>query len=146
MIGCRSSSARVLKSETAKLLEIQPTTPNRQVALMIAAALLESERQPYCFAINHDIRPPKNKPCPLDYDWALKGHVGIETQDRRKAEAWLARAAIRGYTISPAGTSLRNSTAPCHQPYGTTASIAIARRRAEWHQKPQSEKDDDIPF
>src|SRR6266704_2725346 len=109
MIGCRSTASRVLKSESAKLLEIRPETTDRQIALMIAAALLESERQPYCFAINHDIRPPKHKACPLDYDWALKDHVGIETQDRRKAERWLARAALKGYTISPAGSTMHYS-------------------------------------
>jgi hypothetical protein len=121
-------------SKLAKLLEIQPHFPDRQVALMIAAAMLESDRQPYWFSINHDIRPPKCLACPVQYDWAIKDRVGIKTLARTRAEHWIAEAALRGYTVSREGGK------------PLACSIAIARRRAEYHQQPKLENDDDIPF
>lgn len=138
-----------IKSAAQKLLDIQSHASGQVVAIFIAEALLESDRQPYCFAINHDIRPPKCLACPLDYDWSLKDHVGIETQDRRKAEHWITQAAMKGYTVSMAGVSGHNVPSPRHQPYGTAISIASARRRAEWHQRTPEQKkadDDSIPF
>lgn len=140
-----------LKSAAQALLEVNLSTSNIMIASRIAAALLENDRQPYCFAINHDIRPPKCLACPLDYDWSLKDHVGIETQDRRKAEHWIEQAALKGYVISTAGVSGHNTAVRCHQPYGLTYSIRKARERAEWHQsdlerKAKGDPDDDIPF
>lgn len=145
-----------LKSAAQKLLDIQPHASDQAVAVFIAEALLESDRQPYCFAINHDIRPPKCLACPLEYDWSLKDHVGIETQDRRKAEHWITQAALKGYTVAPAGMSGHNQAFPRHQQYGLTYNIANVRRRAEWHQGEETRRaaykaagkdmDDDIPF
>jgi hypothetical protein len=141
-----------LKSAAQALLEIKSHTPDQAVAGLIVNALLESDRQPYCFAINHDVRPPKCLACPLEYDWSLKDHVGIETPDRRKAEHWITQAVLKGYTVSMAGVSGRNVASPRHQPYGATMSIPWARKRAKWHQSDLARKasgedlDDDIPF
>ncbi len=122
-------------SDSARLLEIKPDLPARNVSEMIAAAMLETDRQPYWFSINHDIRPPKCLACPLHYDWALKDRVGIKTLNRERAHKWIANAAFRGYQVN------REGGRPL------TLSLEIARRRAEYHQRPKPEiDDDDIPF
>lgn len=101
---------------------------------MIADAMLESDRQPYWFSINHNPGPPKCLACPVDYDWVLKGRVGIKTPNRRRAHAWIMRAALHGYEIAREGGK------------PLTFSLAIVRRRAHYHQTPKLENDDDIPF
>lgn len=116
---------------SAKLLDITRATSDRQVAMILAEAMLERDRVPYWFSINHDIRPPKCLACPLDYDWSLKGRVGIKTLARTRALKWITDAALAGYEIS------REGGRPL------TSSLVIARRRAEYHQTPD---DDDIPF
>lgn len=121
-------------SDSARLLTITAANSDRNVSEMIAAAMLETDRQPYWFSINHDVRPPKNLRCPLHYDWALKGRVGIKTLDRERARKWIASAVIHGYQID------REGGVPL------TSSLVIARRRAENHQRPQLENEDEIPF
>lgn len=118
------------------LLAITPAVPDRAVAYMIAGYLLESDRTPYWFSINHNPGPPRNLACPVEYDWTLKGRVGIKTQVRLLACKWIERAALAGYEISREGGK------------PLTASIASARRRAEYAQRPKPEinNDDDIPF
>lgn len=122
-----------------RLLEINPTASDDIFAALIAEALLESDRQPYCFSINHDIRPPKNKACPLPYDWALAARLGITTHYRVRAREWIIQAALARYTVSQA----RAKTLALH---GLSLSIRTARARAEYHQRPNKENDDDIPF
>lgn len=116
------------------LLTITSGHDDTVVARMIADYMMESDRQPYWFSINHNPGPPRNLACPVDYDWVLKGRVGIKTLDKRRAHAWIVRAVSHGYDISREGGK------------PLTSSIAIARRRAENHQRPKLENDDDIPF
>lgn len=130
------------KSMAQQLLEIKPACSDRQIAMMIADRCIELGDKPYRFSINHDIRPPGLKACPLShYDWVKKDHVGIETNYPAVARRWLTSAALAGYTISRVDDKY-NDTVP-----GFSSSIAIVRRRAEFHQRPKLENDDDdIPF
>lgn|SRR6478736_1867918 len=123
------------QSEAARLLTISPSLPDRNVAAMIAAMMLEIDRQPYWFSINHDTRPPACRACRLDYDWNLKGRVGIKTMNRERARRWITHALLLQYQVSREGGK------------PLTSSLEIARRRAANHQRPPSENtDDDIPF
>jgi hypothetical protein len=130
----------VVKSLAQKLLDVTPAFADRQVANMIASRAIEFGA-PYRFAINHDIRPPGMKACPLShYDWALKDAVGIDTPVTPIAFRWLTSALLRGYTISRVDHNHRDLVP------GFSSSIAIVRRRAENHQRPKVDNDDDIPF
>jgi hypothetical protein len=118
-----------------RLLAITPEISERQVATLIAEYMVETERLPYWFSINHDVRPPKCLACPIGYDWASKARVGIKTSDKRKAWGWIKDAVMLGYEVRREGDT-----------FALTSSIAIARRRAETHQRPPLSGDDDIPF
>lgn len=112
------------------------TTPDAGVAKLVALYMLETERIPYWFSINHDIRPPAMKACPIRFDWAKKDRVGIKTNIKPMAEAWIIDAARAGYVVQ------RDNGTPL------TMSIARARDLAKWAQRTPEEKahDDDIPF
>ncbi len=128
------------KSLRQKLLGVTDAYSDRQVALMIASRAVEFGT-PYRFAINHDIRPPGNLACPLShYDWSLRDTVGIDTMSTPIAFRWLTSAALKGYTISLVDKR-HHDTVP-----GFSSSIAIVRRRAQNHQRPKDDSDDDIPF
>lgn len=123
------------------LLDITDATPDRKVAMMLAAKAVERERLPYCFSINHDVRPPKLKPCPVEYDWRCKDSVGIQTNSKSLAESWLVKALMLGYKIERVSPKDRQADG------GSYTSIEIARSRARYHQAPKREvSDDDIPF
>lgn len=129
------------KSLAQKLLEITDAFADRQVAMMIANRAMEISDAPYRFAINHDIRPPGNKPCPLShYDWTKRDAVGIDTKNSQIAFRWLTSALLAGYTISRVDTTYKDAVP------GFSSSIAIVRRRAQYHQAPRADNDDDIPF
>lgn len=121
-----------------RLLAITPATPDLIVAAMLAEKCIEIAYPPFLFAINHDIRPPKNLGCPLDYHWTRKDLVGIEIKSAPEMRRWLTEAFIRGYTVHRMS---RERTK-----IGFPHSIAIARQRAEMAQRPKPENDDDIPF
>ena len=106
-----------------------PTATDEQVARLVAMYLLEADRQPYWFSIDHDIRPPKMAACPVDFDWAKKDRVGIKTDSKARATEWIKNAALTGYTVQ------RDNGDPL------TMSIKRARQRASFAQS-----DDDIPF
>jgi hypothetical protein len=97
--------------------------------------MLETDRTPYVFSINQNIRPPLCLACPVAYDWAIKDRVGINTLDRQRAWDWIVHAVILGYSVERTNDKS-----------ALTLSIAIARRRAEYHQRPKLADDDDIPF
>lgn len=122
-------------SATTLIEQLKPDASDRDVAKLVALYMQESDRQPHWFSINHDIRPPAMKRCPIPFDWAVKDRVGIKTNIRSKAEVWIIEAALLGYTIS------REGRGP-----DLTMSLARARTAATWAQMPQSEKDSDIPF
>lgn len=124
-----------------KLLTVTDAFADRQVALMIADKLISySKTEVYRFRINHDIRPPKCLPCPVVYDWASKDYVGIElSKNKMYARQWLTDAALHGYKIEEVDAK-RKPTG------GRAESIDIVRKRAEYHQRPKPENDDDIPF
>jgi len=131
-----------MKNASQKLLEIAPSAPDRQVAMMLADKCIELTDAPFRFAINHDIRPPKNLACPLHFDWSRKDRVGIETTVKAVMRAWLTKAFFRGYTVYQTNTA-RGSI-------GFPHSVVIARRRAALHQMPKpgqpGYEDGDIPF
>jgi hypothetical protein len=129
-----------MTSATVALLNVTDSYSARRIAEMIAEKLLSFDRIPYRFAIKHDTRPPKCLPCPVDYDWARKDRVGIETRDRNRARGWLIRAALHDFTISECDAKRVD--------IGRWESIEIVRRRAAFHQRTPEEKatDDDIPF
>lgn len=121
----------------AQLLAITPKVPDYTVALMIADVMTESEREPYCFSINHSVGPPDRKACPLPYDWAYKKTVGITKKSRAEAEKWLVHALMKGYTVERVSPK-------DHLPDGGSCySIATARRRAYIC---DIDDEDDIPF
>ena len=123
-------------SATALIEVLKPDTPDSMVATLVALYMLESERQPYWFSINHDIRPPAMKRCPLEFDWAIRDRVGIKTNIRPRAEKWIIDAALAGYNVSREG----------REP-SLTMSLARARQRAWYAQhKPEIGDDDTIPF
>lgn len=127
---------------TEALRSMKLESSGETVALLIANALLESDRQPYCFSINHDIRPPKNLACPVTYDWSLRGHVGIETWGRFTAREWIINALLKGYSVAKVHPKQRIVE-------GLSYSIETVRARAEFYQRPKAESthdDDDIPF
>lgn len=129
------------KSTAQRLLDVRPGHPDRHVAMLIADRCIEAGERPYRFAINHDIRPPKNAACPLShYDWTKKDAVGIDTRDILIARRWLTSAALKGYTITWVDENYRDKVP------GLSTSIAIVRRRASYHQLPRNNDDDDIPF
>lgn len=122
------------------LLEITNEYSDRRVALMLAEQCLSMTDKPFRFAINHDIRPPKNLACPMHYDWTRKDRVGVEINDKETARRWLVSAARLGYTLY-----LMKADRTID---GRSWDVERARRNAAWHQRPQVEKDhdDDIPF
>lgn len=127
-----------MKTDVQKLLEMNPNLPDRTVAEMIAAVMMEghyyARPHDYYFSIEHDIRPPKNAACPVHYDWALKDRVGIKTLHRETARRWIVHALLLKFSVSREGGK------------PLTCSIERARRRAENHQRPKVDTDDDIPF
>lgn len=125
----------IRQSATKSIEQLKPDAPARDVAALVALYMLELDRQPYWFSINHDIRPPAMKRCPLEFDWAIKDRVGIKTRLQHRTKQWIIDAAMRGYTISSEGPGRV-----------LTMSIARARRLAEIAQRPRLDNDDDIPF
>src|ERR1700757_4941011 len=113
-------------SATALIEQLKPDTPDADVAKLVARYMLESDRVPYWFSIDHDIGPPKYAACPVDFDWSAKKRVGIKTNNRARAEKWIAAAVLAGYTVSRETERQKD----------LTCSIAIARRRAFYAQQP----------
>jgi hypothetical protein len=141
LTGARNPPLKGLhkKSLAQQLLDITPENCDRRVAMMITDRAMEFGA-PYRFSINHDVRPPKNLACPLAYDWALKDHVGIDEIRPLVARRWLTTALIKGYTISRVDERH-------HDMASYSANIVVVRQRAENHQRPPMENDDDdIPF
>lgn len=127
-----------MKTPAQQLLEMPPTANDRFVALLLADKCIALTDAPFRFTINHDIRPPKNMACPIEYDWTRKDRCGIEWKSKLPVRQWLTKAFMLGYTVQQ--TNARR------EGVGFTHSIAIARRRAENHQRPPLENEDDIPF
>jgi|ERR1035437_125899 hypothetical protein len=125
-----------MKSIGQRLLDIPPSASDQMVAMMLADKCIALADRPFHFAINHDIRPPKNLACPLRYDWTRKDHVGVETKNALEIRQWLTKALLLGYTVQQMNERRKG--------IGFTHSIAIARRRAALHQ--MLENGDDIPF
>lgn len=129
----------------AALKEIRLDAPLDHVADLAANAAVESERIPYCFSINHNVGAPHYKSCPLRYDFKWGKTVGIKTNDKVVAHAWIRSALVLGYSVNRAGA--RTQGIIDHAPYGETWEITRIRERAVRHQNPPKlENDDDIPF
>jgi hypothetical protein len=124
-----------------KLLLVTPTVPDTTVAMLIAAKLIfYATTEWYRYRINHDISPPKCLACPLAYDWASKGFVGIETTNKAHARQWLTDAALAGYKIEEVDAKRKPTLS-------RVESIDNVRKRAQFLQSRNSNAhDDDIPF
>lgn len=126
-----------------KLLDITFGNSDAEVASMIADALLESDRLPYCFSIDHNIGAPKFAACPFHYDFTYGKTVGINTHDRQLAHGWIREAALKGYAVTRAGhhtPSIKDK-----EGYGPAYTIKRCRERAEFMRRP-ADDEDDIPF
>lgn len=135
-----------MTSYTSQLDDITEHWTDQRVADLLALAIVEPERIPYCFLIDHNTRGPGFPASPVAYDFETKGGVGIETMDKEKAREWLAKAILLGYTAHHAGPEQRRrSGLKPRQPYGDSYSIRRARQRADWKRRPQDDTDD-IPF
>lgn len=124
-----------------KLLDIDFES-DEEVASMVATALLEIERLPYSFSINHNIGAPLFVACPLPYAFAYGKTVGICTQDRAVAFKWINDAILKGYAVTRAG--YHTPGIKDREGYGPAYTIERCRERAQFHRRPAD--DDDIPF
>lgn len=106
--------------------------------MMLADKCIALTDSPYRFSVRHDIRPPKNLACAVEYDWTCKDRCGVEWKSSPMIRKWLTDAFLHGYTVRQTDAKLAD--------VGYTHSIAIARRRAALHQMPKLRNDDDIPF
>lgn len=124
-----------------RMLAVTDKTDDIAISAMIAEKLIFYNTKPeYRFAINHNVRPPECKACPLDYDWAVGKSVGIETPSKARAIKWLTNAALLGYDIDTVDAKRKSTSARIE-------SIKLVRERARRHQQPKSQHDDDdIPF
>lgn len=132
-----------MTNHAAELKEIKPTVSNREVASHIALALVEHAPEVFYFSIDHDVRAaaarsgkPRTGRPPVDYTWANKGQIGLDTRSEGVALHWIIQALLAGYSVHRCD---RNKA-----PTGISYSIARVRTTAEFHQRPNT--DDDIPF
>lgn len=126
------------KSISEQLLALTPDATDIRVADLLSHQMLELSVEPYEFAINHDIRPPKMLACPLEYDWSRRDRVGVRGKTRLEAQRWLVKALLLGYTAYYTGLDKRLEK---------RFSIQLARGRAAMAQLSQGlSDDDDIPF
>lgn len=127
------------KTPAELLLTVTPAHGDRRVAMMTADKIVFYSDAPYRFQIDHDIRPPHCKPCPVEYGWSVKDKVGIQIKNSALARKWLTDALLHGYKVE----EVDGHRKPTNR---RTESIEIVRRRAEIHQQPKQETEDDIPF
>jgi hypothetical protein len=115
---------------------------DRRVAELIAQRCMQVTSAPYRFAINHDIRPPKNLACKLQYDWTKRDRVGIDSPIKSKltVQRWLVGAALMGYVIYYVDAQ--------HNDFGFYTSIHRARYLAQRARQAKEDflRGDDIPF
>ncbi len=123
-----------------RLLEVTPAMSDRDVAGLIADKMIfYCKTEAFRYQINHDVRPPKCAPCPVEYGWIVKDKVGIEIRNKNIAKGWLTSALLHGYKVE----SVDGHRKPTSQ---RTESIELVRNRAEYHQRSKVDSDDDIPF
>jgi len=127
--------------------KIKPSASDEEFAALAALAVTENEPEVYRLGIDHDVRAaacrsgkPHTGACPVEYDWAHRGLVGIETPHKHVAVHWATMALRAGYLVRIVDRS-RVDAMPCYN-----VSIDKCRRRAEYAHRPQLEDDDDIPF
>ena len=77
-----------------------PDMPNNFALIRtLTAQLLDVRGPPFRILIDHNVGPPKNVACPLEYDWRHGKTVGISTCDRPGAVRWIGRALMKGYSV-----------------------------------------------
>jgi hypothetical protein len=94
------------------------TADDTTAAKVIADWLLSLHAPPYRLGIDHDSRKRKPRhlhfasgplraemlfksgPCLLAYEWHYKNRVGIKTDDRDHARAWIVDGLYFGYTVT----------------------------------------------
>jgi hypothetical protein len=125
----------------------KPSATDDEIIALAALALTENEPEVYRLGINHDVRAaacrtgkPRTGACPVEYDWAHRDLLGIETPHKHVAVHWTAMALRAGYTVRIVDKH-RVDAVP-----GYSVSLERCRRRIEYANRPRTEDDDDIPF
>ena len=89
----------------------------------LTAQLLDVRASPpFRILINHDVGPPKNIACPLEYNFRHGRDVGFETRDRPAAIKWIGQALMKGYRVERLDRTGWNVL--------ETANLKSARQRA----------------
>lgn len=84
---------------------VDPAAGDLGIATATANYILQEH--PRHFFIFHDMRtkarggsgPGFGQPCPVPYDWQRKNIIGISTDDRARAHAWIVAAMLKGYEV-----------------------------------------------
>jgi hypothetical protein len=128
---------------STRLKDVKPGESDLEIAQRCALVLIEHDPEAFWFAIDHDVRSaaarrggPRTGRPPVEYTWANKGQIGIDTRTPGVAMHWIIQALMAGYTVHRCD---RNK-----QPTGISYSISRVRTTAAFHQRPNP--DDDIPF
>lgn len=125
----------------------KPSATDEEIIALAALALIENEPEVYRLGIDHDVRAaacrsgkPKTGACPVEYDWAHRDMVGLETPHKHVAMHWIMMALRAGYTVCVTDKT-RVAAIP-----GYSASVARCRKRIEYANRVRVDDDDDIPF
>jgi hypothetical protein len=128
----------------------KPSATDDEIIALAALALTENEPEVYRLGINHDVRAaacrtgkPRTGACPVEYDWAHRDMVGIETPHKHVAVHWAAMALRAGYTVRIV-SKYHIDAIP-----GYSASVDRCRNRIAYANRVRNgpgDEDDDIPF
>ena len=118
---------------------------NFELVRTLVEKLLAARGLPYRLSINHNVGPPKNEACPLDYDWRHGREVGIDTCDRLKAAKWIGAALHYGYRVSRLDKHGYDAIEVAHMKSARERAIRQAKRDAMTPEQRKAELDE-IPF
>ena len=85
---------------------VNPAADDIGVATATADYILQDRWTRWLY-IFHDVRrnardgvgPGFGHPCPVPYDWHRRNIVGISTDDRNRAHAWIVAVMLKGYAV-----------------------------------------------
>jgi hypothetical protein len=101
--------------------------------------------RPYRLSINHNVGPPHNVACPLQYDWRHGRAVGIETNSRDHAIRWIRSALLFGYRVERLDRTGWNVLESADLKAARQRAVRAAEREAMTPEQRKAE-DDSIPF
>ena len=123
-----------------------PAVPNNFALIRtLTAQLLDVRGPPFRLSINHNVGPPKNIACPLEYNFRHGRDVGIETYDRTYAVNWIGMALMKGYHVERLSPRRYEVVEAAH----LRSARGQAIRRAEWEAMTPAQReaeDREIPF